>query len=145
MPYKRHFAGYSVRFAVISPRTIRAPEIPMPRKLKEDSVMIALEILVVAAIMIVGSTEGMRWRKIIFNSGTPEKSAYKTYSLSLMDMISARTSRAISIQEKKPMTIIMELKPCLKKILMTVTRISQGMDWSTSTKRIRMASTIPPR
>ena len=41
---------------------------------------------------------------------------------SLIDMISALTRRDISIQEKKPITIIIELNPCLKKMLITVTR-----------------------
>ena len=119
--------------------------IPSPRKERDDSVMMALAMAAVAAVMIVGNTDGSTCFNMTVMELTPMNFAYCTYSRSFELNTSDRTRRAIGIQEKIPMTKMMEKRPFLKKMLTTVTITIHGIDWNTSTIRIRRLSTTPPK
>lgn len=76
--------------------------IPKPRKLSDDSIKIDVAIVNVAAIIMVDKMLGMICLTIIISDFCPDTFAYKTYSRSFTDNVSALTIRAVSIHVSNP-------------------------------------------
>ncbi len=118
--------------------------IPKPRKLKADSVMIAPEILADAATIKVGSTAGKTCFTIILNEERPINFRKQHTPFFRAANVSPRIKRAMFIQEKPPITIMIVVSQDVKT-LKTITNTSQGIDDNTSTSRISKLSIHPPK
>src|SRR5450759_442952 len=80
---------------------------PRPRKLSEDSRMIAPPTPRVAPTMIGAIALGKIWRKTMRRSRSPTMREATMYSSSRMDSTVPRTTRAVGIQLSKPLIRIM--------------------------------------
>jgi hypothetical protein len=127
------------------PQEIVGDWAPSPRKLKPASAIMLLPTPIVAVTMTGPSAFGRMWRKRIAPCPTPRARAAWTWSRSLSDSVSPRTTRAIVVQPSAVSTTATLSSPGRSNTAMSpMARISEGNAITTSVIRIRAESRQPP-
>ncbi|MNY45113.1 hypothetical protein D3C86_1801950 [compost metagenome] len=118
---------------------------PKPRKLSEDSIIMAEAMLFVAPTIVTGIRPGKICRQMMPEALWPEALAYSTYSRSLIVSVSARMTRATLIHISR--AIIMMILPTLGfRNTLSSSRIrKEGIDMIISSIRISRLSSQPPK
>ena len=88
---------------------------------------------------------GMICLTIIISDFCPDTFAYKTYSRSFTDNVSALTIRAVSIHVSNPIIRTSVVIPGFKYAFNSSIKKNDGIDISTSTTRIKKLSNFPPK
>ena len=106
--------------------------------------MIAPEMTSTVLTTINGKTEGKMWRRMMYTLPAPMARARSTNLRSLTDRTWERTSRALPVQYRIPITIMMVSRPGPMIATSTMANGKSGMTSTISVKRISRFSTRPP-
>ena len=117
---------------------------PSPKKLREDSVKIALATPKLAATMTGPRMLGRMCCTAIKTLPAPRFLDATTKSLSFKDIVSARVIRATDAHENRLSTKIRVVMPGLRMVLRTIISNILGSARKISVKRISSISSLPP-
>lgn len=95
--------------------------------------------------MAVGRMFGSTWCTRMCTSLPPAARALSTYSLVRMDSVSARTTRARSVHDVRPSTMIRVRRVGSNSDMASSARKKRGIVWNSSVTRISARSTTPAR